>query len=226
MAIKCGNCKEYHPNVQAVRGCHLAAGKIDRARIDLSKVEAEVEPPLDDPWGIESNEDTARRVKQNFLDEEPEERVMLKVPFSEKDIAKREIGAKWDPKAKSWWVPRSTLDTKDVPTRWLPSVDFEAPEPITEDGIYRFNGVIYKIQWNQERSRLYGKRLVVGTEVEPVWTYEPGVLSMIAGAEKLTLEEAQQFGHMYGQCIVCGRTLSNESSIAAGIGPICAQKFG
>jgi hypothetical protein len=42
---------------------------------------------------------------------------------------------------------------------------------------------------------------------------------------KMTLEEAVQFGKLYGVCCRCGRTLTDENSIAAGIGPICAGAF-
>ncbi|ADX31967.1 hypothetical protein TPA2_gp53 [Tsukamurella phage TPA2] len=41
----------------------------------------------------------------------------------------------------------------------------------------------------------------------------------------LTLERAKELGHLYGRCIRCGRTLTDEGSIAAGIGPVCAGKF-
>lgn len=37
---------------------------------------------------------------------------------------------------------------------------------------------------------------------------------------------AVQYGHDIGSCSVCGRTLTNKSSIEAGIGPICASKWG
>jgi hypothetical protein len=40
----------------------------------------------------------------------------------------------------------------------------------------------------------------------------------------MTVEEAKAFGLLYGRCIVCGRTLTDEKSIADGIGPICAAK--
>lgn len=42
---------------------------------------------------------------------------------------------------------------------------------------------------------------------------------------KLSLEDAKKFGQIYGVCCMCGRTLTDEESIANGIGPICAGKF-
>lgn len=33
------------------------------------------------------------------------------------------------------------------------------------------------------------------------------------------------YGRLIGSCGVCSRTLTNPQSIAAGIGPVCAEKF-
>lgn len=37
---------------------------------------------------------------------------------------------------------------------------------------------------------------------------------------------AVEYGHRTGSCCICGRTLTDPASIEAGIGPICASKFG
>lgn len=42
---------------------------------------------------------------------------------------------------------------------------------------------------------------------------------------KLSKEQAAEFGHMFGRCIVCGRTLTDPASVEAGIGPICAKRL-
>lgn len=36
---------------------------------------------------------------------------------------------------------------------------------------------------------------------------------------------AVEYGHRTGSCCVCGRTLTDPESVAAGIGPVCASKF-
>jgi hypothetical protein len=38
--------------------------------------------------------------------------------------------------------------------------------------------------------------------------------------------EAIRFGQRTGTCSCCGRELTKHASIEAGIGPICAQKWG
>lgn len=37
---------------------------------------------------------------------------------------------------------------------------------------------------------------------------------------------AEAHGHEYGQCSCCGRELTNPESVARGIGPICAERWG
>jgi hypothetical protein len=37
---------------------------------------------------------------------------------------------------------------------------------------------------------------------------------------------AIRYGHELGECGICGRTLTNEASRLAGIGPVCLAKMG
>lgn len=81
---------------------------------------------------------------------------------------------------------------------------------------------IYKVQLAVHGSgRLYAKELIAGS-----FEFAPGAMRELAtSGRKMTLAEAKQYGALYGTCCVCGRTLTNEASIAAGIGPVCAQRF-
>lgn len=40
------------------------------------------------------------------------------------------------------------------------------------------------------------------------------------------MDAALRYGRKTGNCAICGRHLDNAESVAAGIGPICAEKFG
>jgi hypothetical protein len=40
------------------------------------------------------------------------------------------------------------------------------------------------------------------------------------------MEAAVRYGRQTGRCSCCGRELTNKASIDAGIGPICASKWG
>lgn len=101
--------------------------------------------------------------------------------------------------------------------------------PLT-DGMYRLaDGTIYKVQVAVHGSgNLYAKRLVLDASVTPAhvsFEYEQGAMRKLTIADKMTLEQAKEFGALYGTCCMCGRTLTDERSIANGIGPICEGRF-
>jgi len=97
---------------------------------------------------------------------------------------------------------------------------------VSRDGIYydRELNTLYKVQWNQDRTRLFAK---VGVEIggkKLEWDYRPGLIYRLQPEWQLTFEEAKEFGALYGQCIRCGRELSNEKSIEQSMGPICSGR--
>lgn len=47
----------------------------------------------------------------------------------------------------------------------------------------------------------------------------------LAGAKRLSYEEAAAFGHETGICCCCGAFLENPESVKLGIGPICRAKY-
>jgi len=108
---------------------------------------------------------------------------------------------------------------------------------VTQDGMYRAiiedphnegtTGEIWKVQWNRaggDGRRLYAKVLTDEPRGEWHFEYVPGGILKLRPEDRMTLEEAQQFGKLYGVCCVCGRTLTDEISIEAGIGPVCAGR--
>ena len=93
--------------------------------------------------------------------------------------------------------------------------------PVTEDGVYLHDGLVYKVQIAKQGSgRLYAKLLEDG-----VFVYAPGAIRKLSAHEKMTLEQAQEYGRLYGICCRCGAELTDEKSIEDGIGPVCAAKF-
>lgn len=97
---------------------------------------------------------------------------------------------------------------------------------VVEDGIYRTpDGTVYKVQEAKlTHGRLYAKRLTV-EDGKGVFVYERGGISLLTPAMRMTLDEAREYGRLYGVCVRCGSPLTDEVSIAAGIGPICAGRF-
>ena len=72
---------------------------------------------------------------------------------------------------------------------------------------------------------MYAKRLVVHGPGEATFEFDGGAIRKITPEDRMSLEDAKAFGHVYGVCCNCGATLTDEKSIAAGIGPYCAKKF-
>ena len=106
-----------------------------------------------------------------------------------------------------------------IPVAPAPSV----PAVTITDGFYELDGTAYKVQLNQSGTRLYGKKLVDGS-----WEFVQGIVGVLTrgGAVALTEELAASLGQLYGACVICGRRLTDEVSIARGIGPVCLTKQG
>lgn len=60
------------------------------------------------------------------------------------------------------------------------------------------------------------------------WEYigRRGVFNSLTADTLLSVEEAAEFGHLYGICACCAADLTNEDSIARGIGPVCFGRMG
>lgn len=93
------------------------------------------------------------------------------------------------------------------------------------EGFYEHGGSVYRVQKSKNTGNLYAKILVTEEFGRAHWDYAPGVVRKLADADRLTLETARKMGHAYGVCMVCGRTLTDPSSVDAGIGPICSGKL-
>lgn len=99
------------------------------------------------------------------------------------------------------------------------------PKEELKDGYWKTkDGTIWKAYYSQN-GRLICKELVVYKDNSHEWTYRGMANRFLSAAHLLTLEEAKEFGSIYGFCCVCGRTLTNEISVAEGIGPICSGRL-
>jgi hypothetical protein len=94
-----------------------------------------------------------------------------------------------------------------------------------EDGMYRKDGVVYRVQHAIHGNGLpYAKKLVELSNGE--WYFEKvdGMQYKLTEADRMTLAEAKEWGALYGTCCVCATKLTDEKSIAAGIGPVCGGR--
>lgn len=102
-------------------------------------------------------------------------------------------------------------------------------EALAVDGVF-YNAEtdeVFKVQWNQAHTSLYAKKLVEHDDGGHTWEYVgKGPLYKLSEDDKLTAEKAAAFGKLYGVCVFCGLTLTNEASIEVGYGPVCAENYG
>jgi N-acyl-D-aspartate/D-glutamate deacylase len=90
-----------------------------------------------------------------------------------------------------------------------------------DEGMYKVGEDIFKVYHTRDKGILVTKQLIEGT-----FEYtgrKP--LAQIKPEHRMTLDQAKEYGKVTGTCCVCAAKLTNEESIEAGIGPICASKF-
>lgn len=102
-------------------------------------------------------------------------------------------------------------------------------KPAVGEGMYKMGRRIYRVQVAVNGSGyLYAKVLIPPNQTggKPRFRRDSSALYKLRPEHAMTKEQAAEFGALYGFCVVCGRTLTDEGSIEAGIGPICASKNG
>lgn len=102
-----------------------------------------------------------------------------------------------------------------------------------EDGVYRDgNGIFWMVYHTVHgANQQVAKRLVVTTNTDGTfngtWDYAgKAPLASLTPADKLSAEDAAQFGKVYGFCVRCARTLTKEESKHVGYGQTCAGHEG
>ena len=118
----------------------------------------------------------------------------------------------------------------------------EAPAAVElEDGMYKNNDgqyiKVYKTQKGHqvakiariEQVRSYDRTKNEEIALDGQWTVEfeyagKAPLKSLRPSMKLTIEQAREFGMIYGSCICCNRTLTDELSVYLGIGPVCGKR--
>lgn len=195
--MRCGNCKESHETVQDVRNCYFDPSVPDKKKPATEK-------QLNYAHGL-------LRQREAFG-------VVHDIEMSNSLEAAHEYVSTMDFDQVKGFI--STM--VDQPKR---SEKANALKPLVGEGLYQRDGQIYKVQVAVHGSgHLYCKRLE-DVEGSRRFVYAPGMLTALRPEDVMTLKEAAEFGKLYGFCVRCGRTLTDEASIEAGIGPICASKM-
>lgn len=106
-----------------------------------------------------------------------------------------------------------------------------APAPVTPrtpaesvtEGMYETGGVVYRVKLSGA-GRLYAMRLVVA-DGEGSFEYAQGMINRLHPEDRMSLARASELSVRYHFCVRCARELTKESSIAAGMGDVCASKM-
>ncbi len=103
----------------------------------------------------------------------------------------------------------------------------DAPTGPAAEGTYRTpDGEIYRVVIAVHGSgHPYARRLVVVEHGRADWEMAKGMVYRLRPEWKMTLEQAAEFGRLYGVCAHCSAPLTDPESIERGIGPVCARKF-
>jgi hypothetical protein len=108
----------------------------------------------------------------------------------------------------------------------LPNAEGYSDAPANEDvevGLYLVDGVAYKV-----KRAVYGSGFLYACrwdEDSASFVKESGAIRKIRASHRMTLEQAGPYGLAMSACAHCGRPLTDENSIALGLGPICASKY-
>jgi len=194
-SIKCGSCHDRHSSVDEVRRCYA-----------------------DEAGNRQEHE--AERATERFFEERGYE------------DARAQEAHEVRTGALSFGAARDRWENEPTPC--------SVTSPVTEDGVYRIpqTGEIFKVYHTVHgANQQVTKKLVMladpytkisrGKEIEVKADFiymGKAPLRRLTASMRMTLEEAKQYGALYGVCVRCGLTLTREESIERAMGPVCAKK--
>lgn len=127
-----------------------------------------------------------------------------------------------------------TMPAKPVPTEDPKPVPAKVETVELEDGMYRNNAGEFIKVYHTQKGHQVAKIAIIEQDhhdetAGTIWTVEfsyvgKAPLKGLRPSDKLTIEQARDFGMIYGACVCCARTLTDELSIALGIGPVCGKR--
>jgi len=99
----------------------------------------------------------------------------------------------------------------------------DKPRPILVTvGAYKKDGIYYSIRKVRDSEALYALEYLPDTKE---WTKNRSIIRQLVPEDRLTLSDASAFGVATGTCVHCGRTLTLQKSVVAGMGKWCASHY-
>lgn len=122
-------------------------------------------------------------------------------------------------------VARAT-DPANTPAYAAPVPRIQGIMDALSPGMYTLNGDYFRVVKSRGSDRMYAQKLTPGIDGDNgKFAYAPGVVAQLRPNHRLDRESAALFGRKTGQCVACGRNLTNTTSIEEGIGPICGGRL-
>lgn len=104
---------------------------------------------------------------------------------------------------------------------------YVAPPPIeregnlvSEVGVYESAEGIFRVKKSRQSGRFYALRVTESSAI-----YEARAIHNLRAEDKMTVARAEELSLAWGQCIVCGRELTNPESVKRSIGPVCYKRL-
>jgi hypothetical protein len=113
------------------------------------------------------------------------------------------------------YVPFGTELTPAAPTTTVRN------EMCTEEGIYRYDGAVYRVSESKRNPGRFVARRVTGSG----WEYAKGVIFKLTPEMKMTAAEIAEFGIRTEICAQCSRRLNDPVSKHIGLGTKCGPEI-
>lgn len=120
-------------------------------------------------------------------------------------------------------APTDPEDSAEAFERAEASRIAEASKP-EANTVHMYLGKVYRVRESQ-RGYLYAEELIGEPNGRTGWHYSRGTIGQLSTETKITSEQAAQYGQAFGICAICGRTLTNPTSVELGIGPVCRTRI-
>lgn len=143
-----------------------------------------------------------------------------------------EFLTKVDKRKASTLIDRVKAENVRLEALYAPLRQDAAKAVELEDGMYMVENTVWKVYHTVHgRNEQVAKEFVTDgsiteetTSGEFVYRGKRPVAWIGSTGRRMTLEEAREFGAVYGICCRCAATLTDELSIALGIGPVCGKR--
>lgn len=116
------------------------------------------------------------------------------------------------------------IDSLIALPRQAPAGRAPAPAPVeVPEGVHVTHEGVFRVVSSRSSGRRYAKRLVLPAHSghNGRFVYAPGIVQKLNPSTLITRDQALSLGAEWGICVRCGRCLTDPTSVADGIGPVC-----